>query len=272
MSSYVITGVSRGLGFEFLRQLSSNPKNTLIGLVRDKETTEKSIESEFPGRKNIHIIQADVVDYYSLKKAADETSAITGGSLDYLINNAAYISKFSSFPGLYALAKEQKTLQEELTKLLSVNVTGVVNTFNAFLPLILEGKTKKVINLSTGHADDALTTRYDLEMAAPYAASKAAANTVIAKYAAELNKDGVLFLSLSPGIVDTGNLNDVTEEQMPMLQAMAAKFAQYAPHFTGPSTPESSVKAMLAVIDNATVEKDSGAFMSHYGDKNANWI
>jgi hypothetical protein len=53
--------------FEFLRQLSSDPNNTVIALVRDKPTTEKSVAQQFSGRKNIHIVQADVVDYEALK-------------------------------------------------------------------------------------------------------------------------------------------------------------------------------------------------------------
>lgn len=62
----------------------------------------------------------------------------------------------------------------------------------------------------------------------------------------------------------------MTPEQLTAIQAMGAKFNRYAPHFTAPSTPEESVKALLSVIDNATVEKDSGAFLSHHGNKN--WL
>jgi NAD(P)-dependent dehydrogenase (short-subunit alcohol dehydrogenase family) len=151
--------------------------------------------------------------------------------------------------------------------------------------LILKGNVKKVINLATGFADDALTVKYDLELAAPYAISKAAMNTTIAKYSAEFRKDGVLFLSVAPGVVDTGHNDNgksncvhaltgtkstftVTEEQMKSLMTMGAKFAQYAPHFTGPITAEESIKLMLSVIEGASIEKgDAGAFVSQFGNK-----
>jgi len=49
---------------------------------------------------------------------------------------------------------------------------------------------------------------------------------------------------------------------------LPAKFAKYAPHFRGPITPEESVKAVMNVVANASIEKgDGGAFVSHFGNK-----
>lgn len=93
MPSYVISGVSRGIGvrptttavcsvyhkrgllivyarqYEFLRQYSSDPNNTVIGLVRNKPVTDKKV-SEDPDlnhRSNIHILEADITDYKALQ-------------------------------------------------------------------------------------------------------------------------------------------------------------------------------------------------------------
>jgi NAD(P)-dependent dehydrogenase (short-subunit alcohol dehydrogenase family) len=100
--------------------------------------------------------------------------------------------------------KEPKTLEKDLMDCFRTNVVGQIHLLNLFLPLILKGRAKKVIALTSGFADDALTTKYDLEIAGPYSISKAALNTAVAKYSAELRKDGVLFLSLAPGFVETG--------------------------------------------------------------------
>lgn len=49
---------------------------------------------------------------------------------------------------------------------------------------------------------------------------------------------------------------------------MVAKFAEYAPDFKGPITPEASVEAVRSVISNASIEKGNGGeFLSHYGNK-----
>lgn len=54
---------------------------------------------------------------------------------------------------------------------------------------------------------------------------------------------------------------------MPKLGALGAKFAAYAPHFTGPSKVEDSIRDVLNVIDNATIEKTGGLMISHLGTK-----
>jgi NAD(P)-dependent dehydrogenase (short-subunit alcohol dehydrogenase family) len=66
-----------------------------------------------------------------------------------------------------------------------------------------KGVRYKVVNLSTGIADLELIHATDMAIGAPYAASKAAANVVVAKYAAALKDEGILFLSISPGYVST---------------------------------------------------------------------
>lgn len=58
-----------------------------------------------------------------------------------------------------------------------------------------------------------------------------------------------------------------TEAQMQKRYGMFGKFAAYAPHFTGPSTAEESIKLVMNVIQNASVEKDAGSAVSHFGNK-----
>jgi NAD(P)-dependent dehydrogenase (short-subunit alcohol dehydrogenase family) len=87
------------------------------------------------------------------------------------------------------------------------NVVGNIHLFNLFMPLILKGQQKKIIAISSGMADDTLASKYGIAGQGPYSISKAALNTVVAKYQAEYRDDGVLVLAICPGMVDTGHMN-----------------------------------------------------------------
>lgn len=76
------------------------------------------------------------------------------------------------------------------------------------MPLILKGRAKKVVAISTGFAHLELCAKYNLYNAAPYAISKAALNMLVAEFSAQYAKDGVLIMTISPGVVDTGHNND----------------------------------------------------------------
>jgi NAD(P)-dependent dehydrogenase (short-subunit alcohol dehydrogenase family) len=97
------------------------------------------------------------------------------------------------------------TLAKDLTDSFNINVVGNINLFNLFLPLIRIGSAKKVIAISTGMADLDLIAKYDVHMGGPYSISKAALNAAVAKYSAQSRKEGILFMAISPGLVETGH-------------------------------------------------------------------
>lgn len=84
-----------------------------------------------------------------------------------------------------------------------VNVIGVVHTINAFMSLLQAGQTKKVITITSGAGDLDFTLTCDFSESAPYSVSKAALNLAIGKYAVKYKSEGFIFLSISPGMVNT---------------------------------------------------------------------
>ncbi|KAJ5902194.1 Short-chain dehydrogenase/reductase SDR [Penicillium taxi] len=240
MPSYLVTGASRGLGFEFVRHLSQNPNNTVIGLVRDKAAADAKAKSE---GVTVYMVEAQYTDLLSLKNAAESVKSITGRGLDYLIHNAAVLSHISALKTFGDFDDDFETLEKDLLESLNVNLLGYIKTVQAFIPLIREGKKK----------------------------NKAALNVAVAKYNALYNQDGILFLAISPGVVSTERSRETNPEDAEKLQALASKFVAYAPHFSGPINPEESVSAFLSVVDKLSVANgDGGAFISHLGNKQ--WV
>ncbi|KAK4206425.1 hypothetical protein QBC37DRAFT_434997 [Rhypophila decipiens] len=270
---YVITGVSKGIGFELVKQLSQEPKNTVIGLVRDKTGTDKKVAAELGKRPNLHIVRGDLESYESLKEAAAETESILGNDkgVDYLVANAAYMVDEEAYVGIDHFRDRPSDIDRLAHKSNQTNVVGNIHLFQLFLPLVQKSSTKKVIAISTGMADLDLINEIDITYGAMYSASKAALNIIVAKFAAQYKNEGVLFFSMSPGLVDTGKTDGIPPEAQEALGKFAQGLLTYAPDFRGPITPEQSVKHMKDVWTKASVQDGwSGKFVSHYGNKK--WV
>ncbi|KAF2421186.1 NAD(P)-binding protein [Tothia fuscella] len=114
---------------------------------------------------------------------------------------------------------------------------------------------KKVINIPTGAADTDMAIKFDWATAPAYSVSKAALNMLTTKY------------HVAPGLVDTaeGKTCKLQPESYP--GGMMAVFKDYAPGFTRPISPRKSVEMVLDVVGKASVEKDGGGFVNHYGNK-----
>ncbi|CCM00781.1 uncharacterized protein FIBRA_02823 [Fibroporia radiculosa] len=261
MPSYVVVGASRGLGLEFVKQLLAKG-NVVIALARKPASSEGLVAIQ---DKNLHVVQADIVDSESLKKAASETAQITGGSLDVLINNAAYVSY--SFHTI-ADPPSESALLDDLNKGWNTNVLGPILTTNAFLPLLRKGSLKKILTLSSGLGDPALVLESGFAGQVGYCVSKAAVEMVNVQYANALKHEGFTFLAISPGVVKTAQTAPPAEF-LPYIQKQGEQFASVYPHWKGPIEPPESVGSMLGVFDNTTVA-DSGKFVSHLG--NRNWL
>ena len=109
---------------------------------------------------------------------------------------------------LFHRADKVEELETVSSKMFQTNVIGNIHLFNLFVPLVLKGRVKKVIALSSGHADLDLINALEIESAGLYSACKAALNVIVAKFGTQYKKDGILFLSLSPGVVETGTFKD----------------------------------------------------------------
>ncbi|KAL6857370.1 NAD(P)-binding protein [Trichoderma novae-zelandiae] len=269
MSSWAIVGATRGIGFEYVKQLSANPANTVVALIRS-QATAGPLNELAAARKNIKVIETDISSLDKLKETAESIGKVTSGKLDVLIYNA-YSSGLddAKFLPPSAFHGKEDIFKREIDETLNVNLFQAVHTINELLPLIEKGQQKKIIYISSGMGDIDVTRATGVPSMLGYAISKAAGNIVMAKYAAELKAKGILTLSLSPGWVET----DAAREGLSTSEAyqwMLSSFQKMDPTVKGMISTEESVKAQLSVIDSLD-EKLSGAFVSQKGN-NREWF
>ncbi|ETS03270.1 putative short-chain dehydrogenases/reductase [Trichoderma reesei RUT C-30] len=260
MTSWAIVGAARGIGFEYVKQLSANPNNTVFALIRS-QATAGPVNELAAKRSNIKVIETDVSSLDKLNQTAESISEVTSGKLDVLIYNAysAGTDEGKLLPPTAFHGKEDLFKRE-----LSVNLFQVVNTVSAFLPLIEKGQQKKIIYISSGIGDIPTTRATELPNLLGYAISKAAGNILMAKYAVDLKAKGILTLSLSPGWVETDASRELSNSPE-VFQWMLSSFQKLDPTVKGMISTEESVSAQLSVIDSLD-EKLSGAFVSHRGN------
>jgi NAD(P)-dependent dehydrogenase (short-subunit alcohol dehydrogenase family) len=202
MSSYAITGASRGIGLEFATQLSANSSNTVFAIVRSPDTAT-NLQKLAASRPNLHVVKADVTDPQALLEAAATTSSVTGGTLDVLIHNAIGYNMEAAALAPSALPMDADAMRKLYDPEFGTTLYGAAWVTNAFLPLVEKSVQKKIVHISTGMADVELIRKAGIAYAIGYSTSKAAMNVLVAKYAAELAPKGIKTLSMSPGWVET---------------------------------------------------------------------
>ena len=139
-----ITGASTGIGrVTALSFARAGAAGIAVGARSGFKNLEVEIQSaaEAIGKKapKVLLLKLDVVDRVSVEKAAKDTET-EFGRLDILINNAGYLSEFVP---LLEQDPDQWWMNWE------VNIKGVYWMTKAFLPLLLKGGEKTIVNLSS---------------------------------------------------------------------------------------------------------------------------
>ncbi|AVA24794.1 SDR family oxidoreductase [Rhizobium sp. NXC24] len=182
-----ITGGTSGLGLALVRQLAA--KGARVAFVARTAANVERIAAE----TGAHGIMADIGKKDDIYSAAMQVTASLGG-VDVLINNASSL-------GPVPLALLADTECEELEAALAVNLLGAFRLtkalFGALAASAREGRGSLVINISS----DAAVNAYPGWGA--YGASKAALAHLTAIWDEEAKPDGIRFLALDPGDMDT---------------------------------------------------------------------
>jgi len=175
MTTTLITGANKGLGFETARRLIAAGHIVYVG-ARDAERGRRAADEL--GARLVHL---DVTDDASVQAAAKTVEA--EGGLDVLVNNAGIEvrGEGNSVVGAADVTAEQMRI------VFDTNVLGMVRVTHAFLPLLRRSAAPVVVNLSSGLGSigyvsdpDHPAHRYP---GMTYAASKATVNMITAHYA-----------------------------------------------------------------------------------------
>jgi NAD(P)-dependent dehydrogenase (short-subunit alcohol dehydrogenase family) len=180
-----ITGASRGLGLEFVRQYAIDGWQ-VIASCRDP-VKAKALQSLKKNYANICIIKLDVTNFDEILQVAESLKNVT---IDLLINNA----------GIYLDRVTDLINVDEWVQTFKVNSIAPLILLNAFKNHLANSELKKAVTLSSkmGSIEDNSKGGSYL-----YRSSKAAVNMAIKTASIELKPFGISVATLHPGWVQT---------------------------------------------------------------------
>jgi short-subunit dehydrogenase len=209
----VVTGASNGIGYELVKQFSTNSKNTIFAVSRNFLKLEQLKKECSNG--NVIPIACDLSNLDSIMTLISEIKKHTS-TINALVNNAGtLINK----PFL-------EITSSDLEYTYNVNVFSVVKLIQGILPIMDEGEKSHIVNISSIGGFQGSSKFAGLSA---YSSSKAALVCFTECLAEEFKDKNIAFNCLALGAVQT----EMLEMAFPGYKApiSATKMASYVSDF-----------------------------------------
>ena len=204
----LVTGATRGIGFETVRQLAQAGVHTLLAGRDRNKAVDAALKLQAEGL-SVEAIALDVTDAASIAAAVDEV-AKKFGKLDILVNNAGIIADDAT-QGVSGQSLET------WRKTFDTNLFGVIETTQALLPLLRKSAAGRIVNVSSllgslSEHQNPASFIYEFKGVPSYNVSKSAVNAWTIHLAHELKDSGIKVNTIHPGYVKT-DMNKAGDEQ-----------------------------------------------------------
>ena len=197
----IITGASRGIGYQLTIHMSQLGGHNILALSRNLEALDqlRTDCSRFNANEPVSILPCDLTN---LPEKAIQEEVEKMGGVDVIIHNAGY---------LINKPFESLTL-EDWQKVYNVNVFGVVQLTQLLLPQLEQSITPHILNISSMGGFQGSSKFPGLSA---YSSSKAALSNLTECMAEEFKEKGISVNCLALGAVQT----EMLQEAFPGYQA-----------------------------------------------------
>jgi NAD(P)-dependent dehydrogenase (short-subunit alcohol dehydrogenase family) len=198
----VVTGAARGIGAAIAERLAREGAQVVVA---DLDEGEARAEAERIGKAAGRAmgLRLDVSDPASARSLVETVVGRTG-RLDILVNNAGIagvVSNVVDYP------------EGEWRKVMAVDLDGVFYCTKAALPPMLRARYGRIVNIASIAGKEGNPTM------AAYAAAKAGVIGFTKALGKELAQSGVLVNAITPAVIETEILKQVTEEAVSYMLA-----------------------------------------------------
>ena len=188
----LITGASRGIGYEIAKALSlGGVKVALLG--RHLDTLQGAQDTLGLSTQDCLLVPGDVSNAEAVARVVEQVNNHFG-KIDILINNAAVASPFKLF---------QEYSYEDMSRLIDINVKGPMYMMRAVLPLMVSQGQGDIVNLNS------IAGKKIYGYCSTYLASKFALHGLCESLAEEQKQNDIRFINIYPGRVYTKMWEDL---------------------------------------------------------------
>jgi 2-dehydro-3-deoxy-L-rhamnonate dehydrogenase (NAD+) len=214
----IITGAATGIGEAIAARLAE--AGATVAVVDLNLAGAHRVAAALPNAS--FAVEADVADAASVGRAVDQVIKQTG-QVDILVNNAGIAG-----PAAFIWEQTDETWQ----RVIAVNLTGVFNFCRAVVPHMRSRSYGRIVNIAS------IAGKEGNPRMIPYSATKAGVIGLTKSLGKELATDGICVNAVSPAVVHTQILDQLTPEQVaymtdriPMRRTGKPEEIAYVVHF-----------------------------------------
>jgi 2-dehydro-3-deoxy-L-rhamnonate dehydrogenase (NAD+) len=214
----IITGAATGIGEAIAARLAE--AGATVAVVDLNLAGAQRVAAALPNAS--FAVEADVADAASVGRAVDQVIKQTG-QVDILVNNAGIAG-----PAAFIWEQTDETWQ----RVIAVNLTGVFNFCRAVVPHMRSRSYGRIVNIAS------IAGKEGNPRMIPYSATKAGVIGLTKSLGKELATDGICVNAVSPAVVHTQILDQLTPEQVaymtdriPMRRTGKPEEIAYVVHF-----------------------------------------
>jgi NAD(P)-dependent dehydrogenase (short-subunit alcohol dehydrogenase family) len=190
----IVTGASAGLGVRLARTLVL--AGARVAAIARRPTV---LDDEAMSTGRVLSITADLAESDQVRAAASACLDAFGGTVDILVNNAAYLA---------AGVKAEDESYEDIRRTLAVNVEAPILLAQAVFPGMCAAGNGSIINITSITASVGIG-RFPQ---AVYAATKGGMEALTREWTAQWSRYGIRINSLAPGFIETEMTSSVIHE------------------------------------------------------------
>ncbi|KAI9061965.1 NAD-P-binding protein [Trametes sanguinea] len=229
-TTWLVTGTSRGIGLEIVKQLVANPVNLVVAALRNPDKAPALHGLKTTAKGKLHIVKLDVSNFDSIRESVKQIEPILGDiGLDYLVSNAGVVAHDTAF-----------TLDpEEFLQVVRTNAAGPALLSQVLLPFVEKSERKVILHISSTAGSMQCAPQIGV-IYGSYSMSKAAYNMLAQKQ--RIERPDLTIITMCPGPVKT-DMNPID----------------------GQIEPEESVQGILKIASSVSLG-DSGKYLRYNGE------